>query len=128
MYLAVYDRHICFVISFRIELLVADSFHSGIIPSGTLCASLDWLKATLLPKLKLWAETFKTEDVNLAQEKLHSLALVDIEEYTKIYNEMKSKYAEPLIKVVILSCLCLLLEMIVVKLKWFILPFAMGAI
>jgi len=82
----------------RIELLVTDSFHSGELLSGTLCANLEWLKETLVPKLKAWAEKFKVEDVNLSQEKSHSLALVDIEEYTKIYNEMKLKYAESLIK------------------------------
>ena len=77
-----------------------NSFHSGIIPSGTLCANLHWLKDTLLPKLKAWAETIKLEDINVTQEKIHSLALVDVEEYATVYNEMKSKYAESLIKVI----------------------------
>ena len=80
-------------------MLATDAFHSGELLSGTLCANLDWLKETLVPKLKAWAEKFKVEDVNLVQERSHSLALVDIEEYTKIYNEMKLKYAESLIKV-----------------------------
>ena len=88
------------LISYRIELLVTNSFHSGTIPSGTLCANLNWLKETLLPKLKTWAETIKLEDINATQEKIHSLALVDVEEYTMVYNEMKSKYAESLIKVI----------------------------
>ena len=87
---------------FRFELLVTDAFQSGSIPSGTLCANLEWLKETLLPKLKSWAETFQIEGIQSNEEKLHSLSLVDIEEYTRVYNEMKTKYAQPLIEVVLL--------------------------
>ena len=83
----------------RFDLLVSDAFQSCKIESGTLCANLEWLKETLLPKLKAWSETFMLKDVDAAKEKLHSLSLVDVEEYTKVYNDMKAKYAKYLIDV-----------------------------
>lgn len=88
-----------FLSHFRFDLHAVDAFQSGTIPTGTLCANLDWLQNTLLPKLKNWSETFKIEDINAAEGKLHSLSLIDVEEYAKVYNDMKSRYAQSLVEV-----------------------------
>ena len=71
------------------------------MPVGTLCANLDWLKETLLPKLKNWSETFSIDDLATSENKLHSLSLVNVEEYARKYNELKTKYAKSLIEVTV---------------------------
>ncbi|XP_065054709.1 probable tRNA (uracil-O(2)-)-methyltransferase [Rhopilema esculentum] len=82
----------------RLELVTTNLFEQGIVPVGTLCANLDWLKETLLPKLKNWSETFSIDDLATSENKLHSLSLVNVEEYSRKYNELKTKYAKSLIE------------------------------
>eukprot|EP00794_Sanderia_malayensis_P014324 gene14324-15813_t len=78
------------------NLLAMDTFEEGASPSGMLCANLKWLKDTLMVKLKNWSESFAAEKNGSSENRLQSLSLVDIENYSKVYNRLKEKYAESL--------------------------------
>ncbi|XP_065663837.1 probable tRNA (uracil-O(2)-)-methyltransferase isoform X3 [Hydra vulgaris] len=59
--------------------------------SKVMLTSTDWLSFHLLPKIKAWS--FAANQSSMPLRKTQSLSLIDVEEYTKLYNELKNKYA-----------------------------------
>lgn len=54
-----------------------------------------WLKNVLFPKLEKWIENSNDEK----SDGIKSLNLIDMEEYNKLYSELKTKYGTEMVKV-----------------------------
>lgn len=80
----------------RLEYYTHNDFNDDTSQSA-LVVSTSWLEETLITKLKTWAESSFSSDTPL--RKGQSLALVNIEEYTHLYAELKQKYGPYFIQI-----------------------------
>lgn len=62
---------------------------------GILCPTIRWLQDHLLPKLCKWAEENRTNE----RDRVGSLRLVPLDQYTLLYHRLKQDYGEKLVKV-----------------------------
>lgn len=66
-------------------------------------ANVPWLNTGFQPKFQKWFQNFIDETSDSkdspAPEKLESISLIDLEEYSKLYNELKNKYGLDMVKV-----------------------------
>lgn len=62
---------------------------------GILCPTIRWLQDHLLPKLCKWAEENQTND----RDRVGSLRLVPLDQYTLLYHRLKQDYGEKLVKI-----------------------------
>lgn len=60
-----------------------------------------WIKHRFLPKLTKWMTSMANENpqAKCEFENIESLSLINLEDYIKLYNELKVKYGEHMVKV-----------------------------
>lgn len=84
----------------RIDLFIYDQspLEKTTLPpssSGVTCPTTDWLEKTLLPKVLQWSQ--ESRGVSGGPGKGESL--IPMDRYSRLYQNMKSKYGPPIIKV-----------------------------
>lgn len=93
--------------SFNLEIIA----ENGIVGNGELIATalrdenrsadcenrlLNWIERIFLPKIRKWIESSAGAKRN---QTIESLALVNVREYNELYNQLKIKYGENMVKV-----------------------------
>lgn len=60
-----------------------------------------WIKHSFLPKPTKWMTSMTNENLQAKCEfeNIESLSLINLEDYIKLYNELKVKYGEHMVKV-----------------------------
>lgn len=63
---------------------------------------INWMKKVFIPKVTKWIVLFKNEH-NARQKSaidcVESLSLISLSEYNQLYNDLKAKYGEHMVKV-----------------------------
>lgn len=58
-----------------------------------------WVKHSYLPKIIKWMTSMENENEKCEFENIESLSLINLSEYIELYNELKVKYGEHMVKV-----------------------------
>ena len=83
--------------SSRLYYFIHKIFEAAEVPSGALVISRSWFEDTLIEKISTWAEASFQSAKPL--RKTQTLQLIDIEQYTSLYAELKRKYGPYFVEV-----------------------------
>lgn len=76
--------------------------HHAEVDSDSLARQCGWVKYSLLPKIFKWMTSTENEKQDQAKcefENVGSLTQLNLEAYIELYNELKVKYGEHMVKV-----------------------------
>lgn len=103
-----------FIKRFIIQLKDTDNAHADMIltvpnkANENTSRQIAWITSIFMPKISKWLISMGQDDNDdrhkTVFDTLDSLSLINLTEYNQLYNDLKVKYGENMVKVCIRSC------------------------